>query len=59
MVTRSFPNMKVWSEALRALGNLRAKRVLSARGVQAGGKALRIRRMNGVEVRRKRPRGSK
>jgi hypothetical protein len=35
------------------------KQVLSARGVQAGRKALRIRHMNGMEVRKKRPRGFK
>ena len=33
------------------------KQVLSARGVQGGGKAVRILHIHGVEVRRKRPRG--
>ena len=35
------------------------KQVLSAGGVQAGRKALRIRHKNGMEVRKKRPRGFK
>ena len=35
------------------------KQALSARGVHARRKALRVRRMNGMEVRKKRPRGFK
>jgi hypothetical protein len=35
------------------------KQVLSARGVQAGRNAIRIRHIHGMEVRKKRPRGFK
>ena len=35
------------------------KQAFSARGVQARRKALRIRHINGMEVRKKRPRGFK
>ena len=47
-------------EELRAEGQAWQKEVLSARRmVQAGGKALRIRHINGMEIRKKRPRGSR
>jgi hypothetical protein len=46
-------------EADRRLELAWEKQALSAGGVQAARKALRTRHMNGVEVRKKRPRGVK